>query len=75
NSKDNFTFNLVEVCSSRNTYETDKSFDQLNTYKNIQRTDIKDLLFHGDFLEVDEDIEPLHLGILENDFNQLITYE
>ncbi|CAG8808873.1 26221_t:CDS:1, partial [Dentiscutata erythropus] len=69
NSENNSTFNLVEACSLKNVYKINNSFDQLNTYKNIQRPDIRDLSFCGDFLEVDEDMKPLRLDILENDFN------
>ncbi|RIB24726.1 hypothetical protein C2G38_2167804 [Gigaspora rosea] len=49
----------IEVCGLQNVYLSFRG----------------DLSFRRDFLEVDEDMEPLHLDVLENNFNQLITYE
>ncbi|RIB19144.1 hypothetical protein C2G38_2182606 [Gigaspora rosea] len=70
-SKNKFT---VEACGSQNACETDNNFDQLNT--NIKDLSFcgdlsfyGNLLFHRDFLEVDEDTEPLRLDVLKDNFD------
>ncbi|CAG8667194.1 30163_t:CDS:2 [Gigaspora margarita] len=50
-------------------------FDTIDNSRDESIVKVCDLSFHRDFLEVNEDMEPLHLTILEDDFDESIIYE